>query len=87
MDHDPDDLRSEEARLLAQLAKVRQAMTADEAEKAAVVGDAVLREAKADPVFRAKLHAVLEKQVKPRRHRELVGLQDEDGLDHRRTGD
>lgn len=87
MTNESEQLREEQTRLEEQLAKVRQAIAAITDEEAAIVGAAVLVEARADPAFRAKLHGILDKQVKMQRHRKLLGLDDGERGDHRRTGD
>ncbi|MGI9492227.1 MAG: hypothetical protein ACR2QF_07515 [Geminicoccaceae bacterium] len=84
-----DQLEKQEKELKAKLMAVRKAIEEERSKKNSIVGAAVLAEAQANPSYRAKLMKVLDKHIKGKRDRALVGL---DGTassegDHRVTGD
>lgn len=83
-----DQLEKQERELKGKLMAVRKAIEEERSKKNTVVGSAVLAEAKANPSYKAKLMKVLEKHIKGKRDRALVGLDaDASDGDHRVTGD
>lgn len=84
-----DQLEEQEKELKAKLMAVKKAIDDERNKLNVAVGAAVLAEAKANPSYKAKLMKVLDKHVKGKRNRSMLGL---DGAapaegDHRVTGD
>lgn len=68
------DLRARRERLEAELAEIREREQAEEEQKAAVAGRAVLAEAERDSAFHEQLSRILENRLTKKRDRKLFGL-------------
>lgn len=84
-----DQLEQQEKQLKAKLMAVKRSIDEQRNKVSIAVGSAVLAEADANPSYKAKLMKVLDKHIKGKRNRALIGLEGagpSDG-DHRTTGD
>ena len=80
-----DQLEQQEKQLKAKLAAVKKSIEDQRNRASIVIGAAVLAEAEANPTYKAKLMKVLDKHIRGKRNRALVGLEGAGG--HEKTGD
>lgn len=84
-----DQLEEQEKQLKEKLAVVKKTIEDKRNRVNIAIGTAVLAEADANPSYKAKLMKVLDKQVKGKRSRSMLGLEGSGPSegDHRVTGD
>lgn len=84
-----EQLEEQRLQLQAELAEVKKTIEEQRDRINMLVGAAVLAEANANPAYKAKLTKILDKLVKGRRNRSMLGLEGRGPSkgDHRVTGD